>query len=69
MNKLFMHSNYQLIINLYLTKLLNSITDFVKIIPDYIWALFFVTLLILIIRFAIKQFKKEKINNFIETDS
>lgn len=58
MNKLFIHSDYQLTLNLYLTKLLNSISNFIKIIPDYVWALIFVIILILIIKFAIKQFKK-----------
>ncbi|KKU52034.1 MAG: hypothetical protein A3H69_01370 [Candidatus Sungbacteria bacterium RIFCSPLOWO2_02_FULL_47_9] len=59
-NRLFIHSNYQMGVNIYLTKFLDSIGGFVKIVPEYVWALVLVTVTIVIIRIAINQIKKEQ---------
>ncbi len=59
-NRLFVHSEYQTTLNIYLTKFMDTISGFVKIVPEYVWALVVVTLVILIIKWSIKQFKKEK---------
>ncbi len=59
-NRLFVHSEYQTTINIYLTKFMNAIGGFVKIIPEYIWALVLIALVIAVIKWSIKQFKKEK---------
>lgn len=64
-NKLFIHSEYQTDINIYLTKILDFINDAVGFIPEYVWALIFIFLLLIIINKAINQlnFMEEK-NNF-----
>jgi len=54
-NKLFTHSEYQTDINIYLTKILNAVNGVVRFIPEYIWALIFISMLILIIKKAINQ--------------
>ncbi len=54
-NKLFTHSEYQTDINIYLTKILNAMNGVVGFIPEYIWALIFISILILIIKKAIDQ--------------
>ena len=58
-NRLFVHSEYQTAINIYLTKFLNTLSDFIKIIPEYVWAFILIALVIFIIKWSIKQFKKE----------
>ncbi len=60
-NKLFVHSSYQLNVNIYLTKLLDSISGFLKFIPEYFWAIAIVVLLVLIIKKAFKSFKQENL--------
>lgn len=57
-NKLFSHSNYQLEINLYNARLLNAINGFVKLIPEYIWAILFVGLIAYLSHTFIKLLKK-----------
>ncbi len=59
-NRLFVHSEYQTTINIYLTKFMNAIGGFVKIIPEYVWAFVLIMLVIAVIKWSIKQFKKEK---------
>lgn len=54
-NKLFIHSAYQTDINIYLTKILNAVNGVVGFIPEYIWALIFISTLILIIKKSINQ--------------
>ncbi|MDP3244710.1 MAG: cytochrome c biogenesis CcdA family protein [bacterium] len=58
-NRLFVHSEYQTTINIYLTKLMNTIGGFVKIVPEYVWAFIVLAVVVLIIKWSIKQFKKE----------
>lgn len=60
-NQLFVHSSYQTSINIFLTKLLQKINLFVGWIPEYAWAVLVGALLLSIILFAVKQFKKETI--------
>lgn len=60
-NKLFSHSNYQTSINIYLTKLLESITDFTRAVPQYVWGILVLALLLIIIRIAINSLKKEQL--------
>ena len=59
-NRLFVHSEYQTAINIYLTKFLNTLSDFIKIIPEYVWALLLVIIIGGIIWRVIRQFNKEK---------
>src|SRR3989338_4593387 len=54
-NQLTSHSSYQLNINIYLSKFIKLIDGFTKLIPDYIWALFFVGIFLLILKLAIDQ--------------
>lgn len=59
-NKLFTHSSYQLEMNLYNAKFLNAINGFVTLIPEYIWALLFISIVAYVSIVFIKQYKKQK---------
>lgn len=58
-NKLFVHSEYQTSINIFLTKTLDSISSFVKVVPEYVWAALLVIVVALVIRFSFNQFREE----------
>ena len=60
-NKLFTHSSYQLEMNLWNAKFLGAINGFVTLIPEYIWALLFIGIVVFISYVFIKQYKKTKI--------
>lgn len=60
-DRLFAHSSYQTSVNIYLTKLLQTLNAFVSWVPQFAWAILILCVLISIILFAIKQFKKETI--------
>ena len=60
-NKLFTHSSYQLEINLWNARFLGAINGFVTLIPEYIWALLFIGIVVFISYVFIKQYKKTKI--------
>lgn len=57
-NRLFMQSDYQLMINLFIANLVHSVHRFTKQIPELIWGGLVVVIFILLIIYAIKQFKK-----------
>ncbi|MEK7627073.1 MAG: cytochrome c biogenesis protein CcdA [Patescibacteria group bacterium] len=59
-NRLFVNSEYQVSINIFLTKILNSASGFIKVVPEYVWAAVIITAVALIVKLAINQFKKEK---------
>jgi len=59
-NKLFIHSEYQLNINIWNAKFLGVINGFVTLIPEYIWALLFVGIIACISYVFIRQYKKQK---------
>lgn len=59
-NKLFTHSSYQLEMNLWNAKFLGAINGFVTLIPEYIWALLFIGVVVSISYVFIKQYKKQK---------
>lgn len=54
-NQLTSHSSYQITVNIYLTKLIKVISGFTKIIPEPIWAIFFVVIFLFILKLAISQ--------------
>lgn len=58
-NNLNMRSAYQVDINIYLTKLFNSIRGVVALLPEYAWAIIFLLLLIGLIVKTFYIFKKE----------
>ncbi len=58
-NQLFTHSDYQLDMNLYNAKFLDSISGFVALIPEYIWALLFLGLVVFIVKKFINQMKNK----------
>lgn len=58
-NQLFVHSEYQVSINIILTKILNSVDNFIKVVPQYMWAALVVVAVAFIVKLAIKQFRKE----------
>lgn len=59
-NKLFVHSDYQLEMNLWNAKFLGAINGFVTLIPEYIWALLFIGIVVYVSRVFITQYKKQK---------
>lgn len=54
-NQLTSHSSYQLTINIYLTKMISFISGFTKIIPETVWAIFFVGIFLFILKLVINQ--------------
>ncbi len=59
-NRLFVHSEYQTTINIYLTRLMNTIGGFVKIVPEYIWAFILLAIVAFIVKWSIKQFRESE---------
>ena len=59
-NRLFVHSEYQININIFLTRVLNSVSGFIKVVPEYAWAILLITAIIFIVKSSINQLKKEK---------
>lgn len=59
-NRLFLHSKYQLDVNIFLTKVLNSAGGLIKTVPEYVWAALLIIAIALIIRSFVNQLKKEK---------
>jgi len=59
-NKLFTHSSYQLEMNLWNAKFLGAINGFTSLIPEYIWALLLIGIVVSISYLFIKQYKKQK---------
>ena len=59
-NQLFVHSSYQTNINIFLTQILNGINNFIKVVPEYVWAILLIAAVSFLVGLSIKQFKKEK---------
>ncbi len=59
-DKLFMRSDYQLEMNIYNAKFLRLINGTVTRVPEYIWALIFIGIVVLASYVSIKQYKKQK---------
>ncbi|MEK9208297.1 MAG: hypothetical protein AAB922_07445, partial [Patescibacteria group bacterium] len=59
-NSLTSHSSYQVSINIYLTRFIQLIGQYTKVIPEQLWALIFVGIFILITKIALGQFKNIK---------
>mgnify|MGYP001578399730 CR=1 FL=1 len=61
-NQLFMQAGgYQTSINIYLTKVLQSVSGVAQAIPEYIWALLLVIIISGIVWRVVRQFNKEKL--------
>lgn len=58
-NKLFAHSSFQLEMNLWNAKFLGTINGFTTLIPEYIWALLLIGIVVSISYLFIKQYKKK----------
>lgn len=54
-NNLISHASYQITINIFLTKLIQLIGSYTKIIPEPIWALIFLVVFLLIAKIAVTQ--------------
>ena len=59
-DRLFMRSDYQLEMNIYNAKFLRLINGTVTRVPEYIWALIFIGVVVLASYVSIKQYKKQK---------
>lgn len=59
-NRLFAHSAYQTSINITMTQLLKEVDRFIGSVPQPVWGLVVVLVVVGIVRAAINQFKKEK---------
>ena len=60
-NKLFTHSSYQLEMNLWNARFLGAINGWTTLIPEYVWALLFVGIVVSISYVFIRQYRKTKI--------
>ena len=58
-DKLAMRSEYQLEMNIWNAKFLNTINGFVKFVPEYIWAFLFIGIVTWVSYIFIKQYKKQ----------
>ncbi len=65
-NQITSHSSYQVSMNIYLTKFIKFISSFTKLIPEIVWALIFVGIIMFITYFAIKQFFSLKKNKALK---
>lgn len=59
-NNLSMQSGYQLGINIFVAKLVHSVHRFTQTIPEVVWAGLVLVVVILITRYAIKQYKNHE---------
>ena len=57
-NKLFVHSAYQMNINIYVDKITKAIGGIIGFVPQYVWALVVLLIIILITKKSINQFRK-----------
>jgi len=57
-NRLFVHSAYQTNINIYVDKITKAIGGIIGFVPQYVWALVVLLIIILITKKSINQFKK-----------
>ncbi len=57
------HNSYQVSLNIYLTQLIRSISQYTKYLPEPIWALIFIALFVGIVYLAYRQFKSSVISN------
>lgn len=62
-NNLISHGNYQLTINIYLTKLISFIGQYTSKIPEQIWAIFFIGIFLVLFKIAFDQFKNTRKTN------
>ena len=60
-NQLFTHSSYQLEMNLWNARFLGAINGWTTLIPEYVWALLFVGIVVSISYVFIRQYRKTKI--------
>jgi len=56
--KIESHSDYQLMVNIYITKLIKSVESVTKFIPEPIWGIIFVSIFILIVIHAVREWKR-----------
>jgi len=59
-NDLTSHASYQVSINIYLTKLIQFISVYTKLIPEPIWAIIFVGIFLVLTKIALGQLKNIK---------
>ena len=67
-NNLITHASYQISVNVYLTKLIQFISKYTKIIPEPIWAIIFFITFIIILGISVKQILNLTKNNKKEGD-
>lgn len=58
-NKLFVHSEYQVDMNIWNAKFLQAINGFTTLIPEYLWALLFIGIVVYVSHVFITQYKKQ----------
>lgn len=61
-NSLTSHSAYQVSINIYLTKVIQSVSQYTRVLPEILWAVIFIGIFISLITLAVRQFKSVKEN-------
>ena len=61
-NNLVTHASYQIDINVYLTRFIQFIGQYTKIIPEAAWAIIFFVIFLVIAAKSAKEFLKERSN-------
>ncbi len=61
MNRLFVHAGSQISVNIFLTRISNSVNGFITIVPEYVWAILLIGVIILIVKKAIRQLKSSAV--------
>ena len=54
-NQLISHSSYQISVNIFIAKLVKSVGSFTSFLPDYVWAIIFLIIFLIILITAVKQ--------------
>ena len=54
-NQLISHFSYQISVNIFTAKLVKSIGSFTSFLPDYVWAIIFLSIFLIILITAVKQ--------------
>lgn len=67
-NSLTSHTSYQVSINIYLTRVIQFIGEYTKVIPEPVWALFFIGIFVLLTKIALGQLRNIKNANQKEGD-
>ena len=62
LGKIESHSDYQFLVNIYITKIIKSIEPAAGLLPETAWAIIFITVFLLIVVYAIKDWNRKEVS-------